>query len=58
MVASLKLSVSGFLEMINYFSSALDRGYDDVDTMTRANDLLNQADLVKQISLGDLSECS
>ena len=58
MVESLQLSERGFLEMINYFSSALDRGYDDVDTMTRANDLLNQADLIKQRSSGALSECT
>ena len=58
MVEALQLGERGFLEMISYFSSALDRGYDDEDAMTRANDLLNQADLVKQRSLGDLSECS
>ena len=58
MVESLQLSERGFMETISYFSSALNQGYADDDARIRGNDLLNQADLVKQRSVAALLECS
>ena len=57
MVEALQLRERGFLEMISYFNSALNLGYEDDDARIHGNDLLNQADLVKQGALGALSEC-